>query len=101
MSSEEDVQVGGSEALQGAIKGGLVVGLVGALVATFVIWPYAGFDFGLSGFLIMALAGSVFGVVAGAVAGASESKSEHGKTLVTVETSDRKEVLELRDSLAA
>jgi hypothetical protein len=107
---EEEVQIGGSEALQGAIQGGLVVGLAGALVATFVIWPYAGFNFGLSGFLIMALAGSVFGVVAGAVAGASECKSairktaadvERGKTLVTFEASDREEVLKLRDSLTA
>lgn len=71
---EEDVQLGGTRALSGMILGGLVVGGIGAFFASFLIWPMAGYWFGLPEALLVLLAGSIFGVVAGGVAGASECK---------------------------
>lgn len=95
---EEDVQLGGTAALPGMIIGGLVVGGLGAILASFVIWPMAGFWFGLPETLLMVIAGSIFGVVAGGVAGASECKDsirqsaraidEKGRVLVTAELDD-------------
>ena len=92
---EEDVQLGGTEALRGALLGGLVVGLAGAFVAVFLIWPMHGWDSVWAPGLLMMMAGSLFGVVAGGVAGASEAKTSirdeaayaarRGKVMVTCE----------------
>lgn len=106
---EEDVQLGGTLGLAGGIIGGTFVGIVGGLVAQFLIWPMAGVDFGLAGMFLMMMAGSVFGVVAGAVAGASECKSsiradaerldKRGGLIVMCETEDRFEVPKIIDAL--
>lgn len=107
---EEDVQIGGSDALKGGIMGGLVVGIGGALIATFAIWPFAGYFFGLETLVFMVVAGSLFGVVAGAVAGASECKEairgtarevRRGRSLVTLDVEHRADVARLRESLSA
>ena len=104
---EEDVQLGGTEALRGALLGGLVVGLGGALAAVFFIWPMHGWTGAWLAGLAMLLAGSMFGVVAGGVAGASECKTpireeagwaaRRGKVIVTSELEharDAKRVME-------
>jgi hypothetical protein len=92
---EEDVQFAGTEALRGAILGGLVVGIGGALAAVLFIWPMDGWTGAWGAGALMAMAGSLFGVVAGGVAGASECKSpirdevgyaeKRGKVVVTCE----------------
>jgi hypothetical protein len=92
---EEDVQFGGTQALRGALLGGLVVGIGGALAARFLIWPMHGWTGAWLAGLAMLLAGSMFGVIAGGVAGASECKStireqagyaeRRGKVIVTCE----------------
>jgi hypothetical protein len=91
---EEDVQLGATQAFMGAVAGGTVVGLIGALIAWLVVWPAAGYLFTPWVVPLMALAGSLFGVVAGAVAGASECKEnvraltpevERGRVVVTCE----------------
>jgi hypothetical protein len=104
---EEDVQLGGTEALRGALLGGLVVGLGGALAAVFFIWPMHGWSGAWLAGLAMAFSGSMFGVVAGGVAGASECKTSirdeagwavrRGKVIVTCELDharDAKKVME-------
>jgi hypothetical protein len=97
---DEDVQLGGTDAMSGMIIGGLVVGVLGAVLAAFVVWPMAGFWFGWPETLIMIGLGSVFGIVAGGVAGASECKASirqnaravgRGRVLVTAEL-DRDEM---------
>ena len=106
---EEDVQLGGTRALSGMIVGGLVVGVIGAIAATFFVWPMAGYWFGLSEALLVVLAGSIFGVVAGGVAGASECKASiregartvatQGHVLVTAELDDSDEAAEVVELL--
>lgn len=107
---EEEVQIAGSEALKGGIMGGLVVGIAGALIATFAIWPFAGHFFGVEALVLMVVAGSIFGVVAGAVAGASECKEairdtaaevDKGSVLVTLEVEHRQDLELLREALTA
>ena len=98
---EEDVQLGGTQALRGAILGGLVVGSIGALAAVFVLWPMHGWHGAWLAGLAMVLAGSLFGVVAGGVAGASECKDtireevgyaeRRGKVIVTCEVEHRRD----------
>jgi hypothetical protein len=91
---EEDVQIGATQALLGAIGLGTLVGVVGALIAWLVVWPASGYMFTPWVVPLMAVAGSLFGVVAGAVAGASECKPnvraltpevERGHVVVTCE----------------
>ncbi len=90
---EEDVQIAGTRAVRGAVLGGLASGFVGALIGALIIVPMGGMSMGLSEYLLLAVASTIFGVVAGGVAGASECKDElcrladdveSGKTLVTV-----------------
>lgn len=94
---EEELPLPGTDALAGAVFGGLVVGGVAALLAGFVLWPDGGYWFGWSAILMMFVAGSVFGVVAGAVAGASEARVairngsdaiRRGNVLLTCEVED-------------
>jgi hypothetical protein len=104
---EEDVQLGGTQALSGMLLGGLAVGGIGAFFAYFFIWPMAGHWFGLSEALLVVLAGSIFGVVAGGVAGASECKASiregarkvgEGHVMLTAEL-DRDDVAEVVELL--
>lgn len=93
---EEDVQLAGTDAKIGAVKGGalvFVVGMVASFVANSLI---EGISFGLAEMLLFGFATSIFGVVAGAVAGASEAKegirsmgsqAKQGEVILTVETS--------------
>ncbi len=104
------VHEAGNEAVLGGIFGGLGVGLAGASIATFAVGPLAGVSLGVTGFLLMALAGSLYGVVAGAVIGSAEwrfairrhaDRIAQGKSLVSCEGHGRAEVLLLRQSLTA
>lgn len=94
---DEDVQMGGTDALGGAIKGALVVGCVAALIGGILLTPGANLSVGWSEFLFMAVGGTIMGVTAGAVAGASEPRKEliamarrleEGKVLVTMATDE-------------
>lgn len=94
---DEDVQMSGTDALKGAIKGALLVGISGALIGGLMMIPAADLSIGWTEWLFLALAGTIFGVTAGAVAGASESreeiramasKLEAGNVLVTMEADD-------------
>ncbi len=108
---EEEVQIGGTRALSGMITGGLVVGVIGALLSGFVVWPMAGYWFGWSEMLVMVVVGSIFGVVAGGVAGASECKPElqqtvrevdrKGGVLVTYELDPKEDAEAIIDALQA
>jgi hypothetical protein len=99
---EEDVQLGGTRALSGMIVGGLVVGVIGAIAASFFVWPMAGYWFGFTEAMLVLLAGSTFGVIAGGVAGASECKpsirdgahqvAAKGRVMVTAELDDADDV---------
>ena len=92
---EEDVQLGGTDAMRGAIAGGVIVGVFGFLAAVLLIWPSHGWHDAWAAGLLMGFAGSVFGIVAGGVAGASECKAsiregaefakKRGKWIVTCE----------------
>lgn len=102
------VHWGGNEAVLTGILGGLVVGVAGALFVTFAIGPLAGVALGLTGFLLVAGIGSMYGVVAGAVIGSAEwrfairrhaREIAHGKSLVSCEAYDSAEVIRLRESL--
>jgi hypothetical protein len=73
---DDDVPIGDSQAMWGAIAMGLVVGIAGALFAWTVLWPAAGVPLPASAMIPMALLGSCFGIVAGAVVGASEPKPQ-------------------------
>ncbi|NVB37157.1 hypothetical protein G6O69_04895 [Pseudenhygromyxa sp. WMMC2535] len=73
---DEDVQMTGTEALEGAIKGALLVGIAGALIGGLLMIPRADLSVGWAEWGFLALAGTIFGVTAGAVAGASESREE-------------------------
>lgn len=94
---DEDVQMGGTDALRGAIAGALVVGCVAALIGGLLLVPNAGLSIGWSEFVFMAVGGTIMGVTAGAVAGASEPRKEvaalarrleEGKVLVTMEADE-------------
>lgn len=89
-----EIQMSGTQGLRGMIAGGVVSGLFGALIAAFVLAPAHDMGFGLAEFMLVALAGGVFGVCAGGVAGASEAKQEvaalgnqlrAGKVVVTMQ----------------
>ncbi len=92
---EEDVQLGCTQMVRGAVVGGLVVGVLGALAAVFFIWPSHGWHGAWLAGLTMTFSGTLFGVVAGGVAGAAECKdtirdevgyaTRHGKVIVTAE----------------
>ncbi|MEM6994498.1 MAG: hypothetical protein AAF721_28540 [Myxococcota bacterium] len=71
---EEEVPLPGTAALRGAVAGGLVVGVVGALFAGIVFWPMLGHDFGIGATVMAFLGASLFGVVAGSIAGSSEAR---------------------------
>jgi hypothetical protein len=94
---DEDVQMGGTDALKGAIKGALVVGCVAALIGGLLLIPGTNLSVGWTEFLFMASGGTIMGVTAGAVAGASEPRKEliamarrleEGKVLVTMATDE-------------
>jgi hypothetical protein len=94
---DEDVQMGGTDALRGAISGALVVGCIAALIGGLLLIPGANLSIGWSEFVFMAVAGTIMGVTAGAVAGASEPRAElveiakrlhEGKVLVTMEADE-------------
>lgn len=94
---DEDVQMGGTDALRGAILGAAVVGVVAALIGGVLLVPGANLSIGWSEFFFMAVAGTIMGVTAGAVAGASEPRAElvalakrlhEGKILVTMEADE-------------
>ncbi len=90
---DEDVQMGATDALKGAITGALLVGCVAALLGGILLIPGANLSIGWTEFLFMAIGGTIMGVTAGAVAGASEPRKEliamarrleEGKVLVTM-----------------
>ena len=92
---DEDVQMGGTDALKGAIAGALVVGIIASLIGGFLLIPNANLSVGWTEFLFIAIGGTIMGVTAGAVAGASEPRPEliamarrleEGKVLVTMDT---------------
>ena len=92
---DEDVQMGGTDALKGAIAGALVVGIIASLIGGFLLIPNADLSVGWTEFLFIAIGGTIMGVTAGAVAGASEPRPEliamarrleDGKVLVTMDT---------------
>lgn len=94
---DEDVQMGGTDALRGAVLGAVVVGCVAALIGGVLLVPGANLSIGWTEFLFMAVAGTIMGVTAGAVAGASEPRKEllalarrleEGKVLVTMEADE-------------
>jgi hypothetical protein len=91
----EDVQMGGTDALKGAIAGALLVGCIAAVLGGVLLIPGADLSIGCTEFLFMAIGGTIMGVTAGAVAGASEPRKEllamaerlqEGKILVTMAT---------------
>lgn len=65
----------GSDAVRGAVMGGLGVGLFAALFGAVVFWPMEGYDFGITAAVMLFLGASLFGIVAGGLAGASEAKT--------------------------
>jgi len=90
---DEDVQMGGTDALKGAILGATVVGIVAAFIGALILVPTANLSIGWSEWVFMALGGTIMGITAGAVAGASEPRKEliamarrldEGKVLVTM-----------------
>jgi hypothetical protein len=90
---DEDVQMGATDALKGAILGAVVVGVIAAIVGGVLLVPGANLSIGWTEFLFMAIGGTIMGVTAGAVAGASEPRKEltamaqrlaEGKVLVTM-----------------
>jgi hypothetical protein len=94
---DEDVQMSGTDALKGAVKGALLVGIAGAIIGSLMMIPAADLSIGWTEWVFLGFAGTIFGVTAGAVAGASESreeiramasKLEAGNVLVTMEADD-------------
>lgn len=94
---DEDVQMGGTDALRGALLGGGVVGVVGALIGGLLLIPAANLSIGWMEFVFMGVAGTIMGITAGAVAGASEPRKElvaiarrleEGKVLVTMDADE-------------
>jgi hypothetical protein len=94
---DEDVQMGGTDALKGALTGALVVGCIAALIGGILLIPAANLSIGWSEFVFLAIGGTIMGITAGAVAGASEPRKEliamaqrldEGKVLVTMETDE-------------
>jgi hypothetical protein len=94
---DEDVQMGATDALKGAVTGALVVGVVAAIIGGVLLVPGADLSIGWTEWLFMAIGGTIMGVTAGAVAGASEPRKEllamakrlhEGKILVTMATDE-------------
>ncbi|WP_181197870.1 hypothetical protein [Enhygromyxa salina] len=94
---DEDVQMGGTNALRGAIFGAVVVSVVAALIGGVLLIPGADLSVGWTEYIFMTVAGTIMGVTAGAVAGASEPRKElaalaarlsEGKVLVTMDADD-------------
>jgi hypothetical protein len=94
---DEDVQMGATDALKGALWGAGLVGVIGALIGGLLLIPSADVSIGWTEFAFLAMAGTIMGVTAGAVAGASESRTEirqmarrleEGKVLVTLDRAD-------------
>jgi hypothetical protein len=95
---DEELQIGATQALSGAIIMGLTVGITGAFIAWAFLWPAAGVPLSAWAMLPMALMGALFGVVAGGVAGAAEGKhcvrelapevDRRGRVVVTCEIED-------------
>lgn len=94
---DEDVQMGGTDALRGAILGAVVVGAIAALIGGVLLIPGADLSIGWTEWVFMAAAGTTMGITAGAVAGASEPRKEvvalarrlaEGKVLVTMEADE-------------
>lgn len=94
---DDDVQMRGTDALKGAIKGAVLVGVMGALIGGLLLIPGANLSIGWTEFAFLGMAGSIMGVTAGAVAGASESREEirkmaavleQGKVLVTLDSDE-------------
>jgi hypothetical protein len=94
---DEDVQMGATDALKGAVTGALVVGIVAAIIGGVLLVPGANLSIGWTEWLFMAIGGTIMGVTAGAVAGASEPRKElaamakrlhEGKILVTMATDE-------------
>lgn len=90
---DEDVQMGATDALKGAVTGALAVGIIAAIIGGVLLVPGANLSIGWTEFLFMAIGGTIMGVTAGAVAGASEPRKEliamarrleEGKFLVTM-----------------
>lgn len=93
----EDVQIGGTDALRGAILGATVVGVIAAIVGGLVLVPATNLSVGWTEYLFISGAGTLMGVTAGAVAGASEPRKEllalaqrlkEGKVLVTMDADE-------------
>lgn len=99
---DEDLQIGATQALSGAILMGLGVGLTGAFIAWAFLWPAAGVPLTAWAMVPMTLMGALFGIVAGGVAGAAEGKEcvralapevdEKGRVVVTCELEDNEDV---------
>lgn len=94
---DEDVQMGGTDALRGAVLGAVVVGVVAALVGGLLLIPAANLSVGWTEYLFISGAGTIMGITAGAVAGASEPRKEllalaqrlkEGKVLVTMDANE-------------
>ena len=94
---DEDVQMGGTDALRGAILGAVVVGVLASLIGGLFLAPGANLSVGWTEFLFIAGAGTIMGITAGAVAGASEPRKEllalaqrlkEGKVLVTMDADE-------------
>lgn len=94
---DEDVQMGATDALRGAVAGAVLVGVIAAIIGGVLLIPGANLSIGWSEFFFMAVGGTIMGVTAGAVAGASEPKAElaaiakrlhEGKVLVTMEAAE-------------
>jgi hypothetical protein len=94
---DEDVQMGGTDALRGAVMGAVVVGILAALVGGLLLIPAANMSVGWTEYLFISGAGTIMGITAGAVAGASEPRKEllalaqrlkQGKVLVTMDADE-------------
>lgn len=92
---DEDVQMGGTDALKGAVLGAVVVGVLASIIGGLLLVPSANLSVGWTEFFFIAIGGTIMGVTAGAVAGASEPRKEliamakrleEGKVLVTMDT---------------
>ena len=92
---DEDVQMGATDALKGAVTGAIVVGVIAAVIGGVLLVPNSGLSIGWTEYIFMAMGGTIMGITAGAVAGASEPREEllamakrleDGKILVTMDT---------------
>lgn len=105
---DEELQIGATQAMVGAVIMGAFVGLSGAFFSWALVWPMAGLPLTAWAMLPMALMGSVFGIVAGAVAGAAEGKSQvralapevecRGHVVVLCELEHREDATRVREA---